>query len=251
MDKPVVIPLARDTVLTSLRDGSEAIYWMSDDQIQASLGGRGIRLVTTIAEITPNSAVSVFGQYSYDKKTWTNFARNIDGMTSGYTTVGSYTANYANSPAEFGPYVRYGIQVKRTTAGQAQVRLTSTAIVLFSNVTSVYGILSGSAALSATSTPTVVAADTTFDASNYDEGQVFVSYSGNPTSLQFTVWTSPDGGTTWGKVGEALAVTGAPNSGEAIYIPLAYLGSAMQVRYTMASGTSITCTAIQFIGRVN
>lgn len=249
MDRPIVLSLARDVVLTSARNGAEAIYWMPASDWERCPGARGLRIVTTIAEITASTQVKIYAQYSYDQKTWADFARNLDGLTNGYTATGTFSSTYADSPTEFGPYVRLGIQVKQTGSQQAQVRLTSTALVLFSNVTSVYGVLSGSTALSVNATPTALGSS--FDASMYDEGQIIIAYSGTPTTLQFSVWVSPDGGTTWGKAGEAAAVSAAPNSGEGIYIALPYLGSTMQVRYTMAGGTSINCTGIQFIGRVN
>jgi len=249
MDRPISISLARDVVLTSLRNGDEAIYWMPESEWQRCFGGRGLRLVTTIAEITDNSHVKIFGQYSYDQKTWTNFKRNLDGMTDGYVTVGTSEATYADSPSEFAPFVRIGIQVSRTGGLQAQVRLTSTAVVLFSNVTSVYGVLYGSSALSTNSAATAIG--NAFDASTYDEGQVLITYSGTPTALQFSAWISADGGTTYGKLAEAAPTSAAQLTGEAVYIPLPYLGSNVQVRYTMAGGTSINCTGIKFIGRVN
>lgn len=249
MERPEAIALAHDVVLTSLRNGDAAIYWMSEGDWQACFGGRGLRLVTTIAEITPVTNVKFFGQYSYDGKVWTNFKRNLDGMTNGYIAVGTFESTYADSPGEFAPYVRIGIQVSCTGGEQAQVRLTSTAVVLFSNITSVYGVQYGSDALSTTSAATAIG--NAFDASTYDEGQVLITYSGTPTALQFSVWTSADGGTNYGKLAEAAPTSAAQLSGEAIYIPLPYLGSKVQVRYTMGGGTSIACTSIAFIGRVN
>lgn len=246
---PIVVPLILDGTLESMRNGDEAIFWLGEQAQKLFLGGRGIRLITTIAEITANTQVKFFAQYSYDGKTQINFARNLDGMTNGYTTIGTFEANYSDSPAEFGPLVRIGIQVKCTTALQAQVRLTAIAVIQFGNVTTDYGVLGSSVALSATAASVVLGS--TFDGSNFDEGQVLVTYTGTPTGLIFSVWVSGDGGTTYGMAAAAASISVAPNSGEAVYIALPYLGAKMQVRYTLTSGASINCTGIKFIGRVN
>ena len=244
--RPVSLALARDLVLLSERNGAPAIYWLDPSTYGALFGARGLRLITTIFDISANTLVTLFAQGSYGERTWTDFE---NPLTDDYATVGLHADDYPGTPAEFGPMVRIGIQVKGTAGEQVQVRLTSTAIVMFGNVTTGFELLPAAEALSINANPTDIG--NSFDLSNYDSAEVLLTFAAAvPTNLVFSVWVGTDGSAYYAKVAETASYSAALSGNTSIYLSLPSLSSNMQLRYTMSGGVGVLCSSARIIGHV-
>lgn len=128
---PVIIVLARDSDLTSLRNGAAEIYWTKPDTYEASRGARSWYLRTLILNVANNAAIRIVGQWSVDGHTWNDFVANVDGRrtlptANPMTAAGSYSFQYTGTPDEHANFVRFGIEVGVTSGtDQARVRMSA------------------------------------------------------------------------------------------------------------------------------
>ncbi|MBM4343823.1 MAG: hypothetical protein FJ100_10670 [Deltaproteobacteria bacterium] len=243
--KPKVIVLAEDNILETERSGASVIFWADMSTWKEFMGAKGVRLDLNLLEKTDNTNVLIYGEYGNDGRTFTVFARNLDGNTTSIPT-GRSVAFYANKPAEFAPITRLGIQLARTDSMQGRIRISATATVLFSDVTSAWGLCSAGGLTAGTSTYTIVPNSSVWDGTLFEEGDVLFTYTGTPggAGLKVAVFGSLDG-STYAKLVETSAITSSSSEGTRLSIPQMF--PYLKLMYTLDTGT-VTVTAL-FQGR--
>ena len=95
--------------LTSRDDGSTKTHWSSEKTWPLGRSMRAIRAYTEVIEIDVSTDVEIVGAWSLDGVTWEAFQSSISSST--IQTPGLYKDEYSTS-SDFGPFVRYGVQVK-------------------------------------------------------------------------------------------------------------------------------------------
>jgi len=137
-----IITLAKDADLESLPNGSPQIYWTDRSTWGMCAGVAGVRLQATILQVTtapvsgdPDTYLRVIGQWSSDSRSWTDFQGSLDGGLGSQamdpSTIAPFFQNqYAGTPYEMAPFVRFGIEVSRTGGRQGRVRGSADIVVL-------------------------------------------------------------------------------------------------------------------------
>ncbi len=237
--QPVV--LVADETRVSNADGTPCILWTQ--AFREFAAATGLRLYLTVLSCTRGATVKVFGQWSSDQRTWVDFAFGIDGYPKSSAGAGAgaqVAIDYAASFAEFGPYVRFGIQVTGDTTNHVQgdARLTATIMPLFGDAVYFSAGLASSVALSAT-TPTPISPTPARIVSAFKRAVVMCKISSySPGGNIYLSATGSDNATDWATLASVTI-----NSNGTYAIPVDPVMNYLALSYKVDSGTTATLDA--------
>lgn len=209
--------LASNTRLESERNGAPAIYWDDPSNAMKVLGATSVQVWVNIIESFGGASyeVALVMQQSTDGVDWD--IESTQNLTT-WTSRGKSAARiFVESRAEFGPYIRLGIQIRNTSAfgetddfalmNQVAVRL-SMAILPYGGENEV----GHGGELSAPHDMTVTGEvdGTIIEVSQYKSLVVGVEYSGVDGTPELVIQTGPSSSGPWYDTDGSLA---GPNSG--------------------------------------
>ena len=125
-DRTIVLELYKGEQLASFDNGTGQTHWSAEDTWELGPLAREVRAYMKIHEIDALTDVSIVAEWSVDRITWATFATDIMGIK---TATGLHKSEYTTG-ADFGPFVRFGVQVADNTAAARKTATVTVTLVL-------------------------------------------------------------------------------------------------------------------------